>query len=75
MRLLAIPRLPVPLPPDQALLAWNRPGPADSILAFSLLAHRLCLVFTIVPLFLLLLRLPSSLSLSVQGKQNRTWLQ
>ena len=30
MRLLAIPRLPVPPPVDRALLARNRPGPADS---------------------------------------------
>ena len=30
MRLLAIPRLPVPLPVDRTLLARNRPGPADS---------------------------------------------
>ena len=31
MRLLALPRLPVPPPVDRALLARNRPGPADSV--------------------------------------------
>ena len=30
MRLLVIPRLPVPIPVDRTLLARNRPGPADS---------------------------------------------
>ena len=35
MRLLALPRLPLPPPTDRSFLARNRPGPADSLLLSS----------------------------------------
>ena len=60
MRLLAIPRLPVPLPVDRTLLARNRPGPADSFLLVLLLS----LLWSILLQFLLPCLLLSNLLLS-----------
>ncbi len=62
MRLLANPRLPVPLPVDRAFLARNRPDPADSFPPPVLL---LCLLLSIPPLYPLpRLRLSNLLSSS-----------